>query len=90
MADLARQNAELQTQKTKALAKTPRRKDYAKVAPVGFFFYIMLELLLGLHGKYLSIGQYTGYLRYLLLAAGIYVGTNDLRYCDLFFPQLSR
>jgi len=44
------------------------------------FIYIMLELGLGLHGKYLSIGQYTGYLRYLLLAAGIYVGTNDLRY----------
>ncbi|MGH7451871.1 MAG: DUF4199 domain-containing protein [bacterium] len=44
------------------------------------FIYIMLELVLGLHGKYLNVGQYTGYLRYLLLAAGIYVGTNDLRY----------
>lgn len=53
---------------------------YGLIVGVVIFIYIMLELALGLHGKYLSIGQYTGYLRYLLLAAGIYVGTNDLRY----------
>ncbi|MCI0691239.1 DUF4199 domain-containing protein [candidate division KSB1 bacterium] len=53
---------------------------YGIIVGVVVFVYIILELVLGLHDKYLSVGQYTGYLRYLLLAAGIYVGTNDLRY----------
>lgn len=50
------------------------------LAGAAIFIYILLELVLGLHGKYLHIGQYTGYFRYLFLAAGIYVGINDLRY----------
>ncbi len=53
---------------------------YGFLVGVLVFIYILLELVLGLHGKYLNVGQYTGYLRYLLLAAGIYIGTNDLRY----------
>jgi hypothetical protein len=52
---------------------------YGLLAGAAIFIYIMLELALGLHGKYLHIGQYTGYFRYFFLAAGIYVGINDLR-----------
>jgi len=53
---------------------------YGLLAGVAIFIYILLELALGLHGKYLHIGQYTGYFRYLFLAAGIYAGINDLRH----------
>lgn len=41
--------------------------------------YAMLEFAVGLHGKYLSIGQYSGYLRYVVLAAGIFVGVKESR-----------
>lgn len=53
---------------------------YGLLAGAAIFVYILLELVLGLHGKHLHIGQYTGYFRYFFLAAGIYVGLNDLRY----------
>ncbi|GEM_PF-3780358 len=53
---------------------------YGLLAGAAIFVYIILELALGLHGKYLHIGQYTGYFRYFFLAAGIYVGINDLRH----------
>jgi len=39
--------------------------------------YIMVEYAIGLHGKYLEYGQYTGYVRYVLLAAGVFIGVRD-------------
>jgi len=41
--------------------------------------YIMIEYAMGLHGKYLEYGQYTGYVRYVLLAAGVFIGVRDTR-----------
>jgi len=41
--------------------------------------YIMVEYAIGLHGKYLEYGQYTGYVRYVLLAAGVFIGVRDTR-----------
>jgi hypothetical protein len=41
--------------------------------------YMMIEYAIGLHGKYLEYGQYTGYVRYVLLAAGVFIGIRDTR-----------
>lgn len=41
--------------------------------------YSMIEYAIGLHGKYLEYGQYTGYVRYVLLAAGVFIGVRDTR-----------
>ena len=37
---------------------------YGLLVGAAIFVYILLELALGLHGKHLHIGQYTGYFRY--------------------------
>jgi hypothetical protein len=41
--------------------------------------YMMVEYAIGLHGKYLQYGQYTGYVRYVLLAAGVFIGIRETR-----------
>ncbi len=41
--------------------------------------YMMIEYAIGLHGEYLEYGQYTGYVRYVLLAAGVFIGVRDTR-----------
>lgn len=41
--------------------------------------YATVEFFLGLHGKYLSVGQYVGYLRYVILFLGLFLGVKNVR-----------
>lgn len=52
---------------------------YGILTAIGIAIYSTLEFAVGLHGKYLSIGQYVGYLRYVVLFIGLFLGIQKVR-----------
>jgi len=52
---------------------------YGALAGIAVAIYATVEFAIGLHGPYLSIGQYVGYLRYVLVSVGIYLAVKQAR-----------
>ncbi|MGH2569020.1 MAG: DUF4199 domain-containing protein, partial [Bacteroidota bacterium] len=52
---------------------------YGILAGIAVAVYSTSEYLIGLHGPYLNIGQYVGYLRYVLVAGGIYLAVKQTK-----------
>lgn len=52
---------------------------YGVLSAIGIAIYSTLEFAIGLHGKYISVGQYVGYLRYVILFFGLFLGIQKVR-----------
>ena len=53
--------------------------QYGLASGMAMGLYATLEFAVGLHGRYLSIGQYAGYLRYVILFLGVFLGVKNVR-----------
>ncbi|MBI3112804.1 MAG: DUF4199 domain-containing protein [Ignavibacteriales bacterium] len=52
---------------------------YGLASGAAMALYATVEFAVGLHGRYLSVGQYVGYLRYVILFLGLFLGVKNVR-----------
>lgn len=57
----------------------PRLLKYGIISGIAVAAYSTTEFLLGLHSTYLNIGHDVGYLRYVLVAVGIYLAVKQAK-----------
>ncbi|MCI0558064.1 MAG: DUF4199 domain-containing protein [Nitrososphaera sp.] len=52
---------------------------YGLLGGLGASVYVTVEFFIGLHGPYLSVGRYVGYLLYVAVAVGIYLAIKQAK-----------